>query len=245
MAARDESSDEGAVDRSKPLERTAIMTRFQIQQRRAAACLQPAAPSSPIQTRQHPSSPPRLRPAPSVADQSTVRPPIYVDEQLHPMTSSSIWPPADGPDPSLPEPAARPFCTIDDRRPQPTDPAAWPNSPSQIRWQIQQPTVDSNSTWPPSSIFPKFQEKPIFILDPARSANDQCRWVETHLNTGYDLVARSTHGQRFWPAHSTPAAASIHPRDQRAPRPPADHAPQQPSDAHELANEIPHHDPGS
>ncbi|KAL5986201.1 hypothetical protein ACLOJK_014534 [Asimina triloba] len=29
---------------------------------------------------------------------------------------------------------------------------------------------------------------------------------------------------------STPAVASIHPRDQRAPRPPADHAPQQPSD---------------
>ncbi|KAL5988996.1 hypothetical protein ACLOJK_027098 [Asimina triloba] len=30
---------------------------------------------------------------------------------------------------------------------------------------------------------------------------------------------------------STPAAASIHPRDQRAPCPPADHAPQQPTDS--------------
>ncbi|KAL5979632.1 hypothetical protein ACLOJK_019543 [Asimina triloba] len=78
------------------------------------------------------------------------------------MTPSSIWPPADGPDPSPPEPAARPFCTIDDRQPQPTDPAAW------IRWQIQQPIVDPNSTWPPSSIFPKSQEKPIFVLDPAQ-----------------------------------------------------------------------------
>ncbi|KAL5980663.1 hypothetical protein ACLOJK_028571 [Asimina triloba] len=119
MAAGDESSGEGVVDRSKPLERTAITTRFQIQQRRAAACLQPATPSSPIQTRQHPSSPPHLRPAPSVADQSTVHPPICVGEQLHPMTPSSIWPPADGPDPSPPEPAARPFCIIDDRQPQP------------------------------------------------------------------------------------------------------------------------------
>ncbi|KAL5979631.1 hypothetical protein ACLOJK_019542 [Asimina triloba] len=128
---------------------------------------------------------------PFVADQNTVRPPIYFGEQLHSMMPSSIWPQADGPDPSPPEPAARPFCTIDDHRPQPTDPAAW------IRWQIQQPTVDPNSTWPPSSIFPKSQEKPIFV---DRSSTDR--------------------------------------------RPPANHAPQQPSDAHEPANQIPHHAPG-
>ncbi|KAL5978329.1 hypothetical protein ACLOJK_029446 [Asimina triloba] len=51
------------------------------------------------------------------------------------------------------------------------------------------------------------------------------------------------------PATPCPAilAGSFHAcsRDQRAPHPPADHAPQQPSDAHEPANEIPHHDPGS
>ncbi|KAL5986798.1 hypothetical protein ACLOJK_015132 [Asimina triloba] len=39
MVAGDESSGEGADDRSKPLERMATTTRFQIQQRRAAACL--------------------------------------------------------------------------------------------------------------------------------------------------------------------------------------------------------------
>ncbi|KAL5979118.1 hypothetical protein ACLOJK_019015, partial [Asimina triloba] len=48
----------------------------------------------------------------------SVQPPIYVGEQLHPMTTSSIWPPADGPDPSPPEPAACPFCSRSARHAQ-------------------------------------------------------------------------------------------------------------------------------
>ncbi|KAL6009252.1 hypothetical protein ACLOJK_022480, partial [Asimina triloba] len=107
----------------------------------------PAAPSSPIQTRQRPSSPPRLRPAPPIADQSIVRPPICVGKQLHLVT---IRPdPASRPsglNPSPPPPSFQQASTIPraahDPSPSPTS-----RRPHQIRSHLHlrphPPTISS------------------------------------------------------------------------------------------------------